>query len=165
MDRKKSQHYNFSHEAIPVLFHNNPESFFKYLEKDGVKFLKFYWKHLETNLRVEILSPTTGLDFRTELINEKIRVAIITMPEPKEVGEVYYLILVKLPHKFSLFKVPFTKAVSLEYEGNLEDGTPQTGMYEITPRARNVRVKTGPSVNMDEFYNMVLDYLKIKAGG
>jgi hypothetical protein len=165
MDRKKSQHFNFSHEAIPVLFHNNAENFFKYLEKDGIKFLKFYWKHLETNLKVDILSPTAGLNFQTELINEKIRVAIITMPEPKEIGEVFYLALVKLPQKFSLFKVPFTKSVSLEYEGKAEDGSPITGIYEITPRARNIRMKDGPSSNYDEFYNMVFDYLKIKTGG
>ncbi len=164
MDRKKSQHYNFTHEAIPVLFHNNPENFFKYIDKDGIKFLKFYWKHLETNLRIDILSSSTGLSYTTEIVNDKIKVAKITMPDTKEIGEVFNLVLVRFPQKFSLFKVGFTRVLSLEYEGKDENGVSMTGIYEITPRARNVRVKDGPSTNSMEFYKMAMNILKINTG-
>ncbi len=165
MDKKKSQHYNFSHEAMPVLFHSNPDNFFKYIEKDGVKFLKFYWQHLETNLRVEILSSSAGLSYTTKMINNKIKVVFITLPEPKAIGEAYNLLMVRFPQKLSLFKVGFTRVLSLEYEGEADDGTKLTGVYELTPRARNVRVKDGPAADSDAFYSMALDILKIKIGG
>ena len=30
MDKKRSQHFNFAFELLPLLFHGQPDDFFKY---------------------------------------------------------------------------------------------------------------------------------------
>ena len=164
MLKNKSQHFNFTHEAIPVLFHNNSDNFFKYLEKDGVKFLEFYWKHLTTNLGVEILSSNKGLDYKIVDLEKNIRSVIITLPPPTTVGEAFFLVLVKYPKKVSLLKVGFTRVFSLENEGVTKDGQVLSGIYELTPRARNVRIKDGANTELQPFFQAVLAILKIKNG-
>lgn len=164
MQKTKSQHFNFTHEAIPVLFHNNSDGFFKHLANDGVKFLEFYWKHLATNLGVEILSSSKGLDYKIVDLEKNIRAVTITLPSTNTVGEAIYLALVKYPKRPSLLKVGFTRVFSLEHEGITGAGQVLTGIYELTPRARNVRVKDGAGVELQPFFQAVLAILKIKNG-
>ena len=164
MKKDKSQHYNFTHEAVPILFHNNSEEFFKYLDKDGIKFLEFYWKHLEVNLGVKQVSYSKGMQFKTKILDNNTKIAIITMPEPQSIGEVYYLILVKFPKKFKIINVGFTRVFSLENEGFNKFEELKTGIYELTPKARNVRVKDGKECDFISFYQAVMDILKINDG-
>lgn len=38
MNQKKSQHYNYTHETIPIMWHQQYQDFLKYLDKDGLSF-------------------------------------------------------------------------------------------------------------------------------
>ena len=59
-------------------------------------------------------------------------------------------------------KLPVTRIFSLELEGTNETGEVTTGIYELTPRARNIRVHQGCAPIVDEFYKTILNDLKLK---
>jgi hypothetical protein len=99
MDTKKSCQYNFGMEAIPVLFHSQTNQFLKYLEKDGLKFLNFWWNHVGDQLPEEKRVSSAGLSFDIEKIDDKTKLVIITLPTPKEDGEPYFLGFVAKPEK------------------------------------------------------------------
>lgn len=161
MDKTKSQHYNFTHEALPMVFHGNQGHFFEYLERDGEKFLRFYWNHLTKNLGVLIQSSFEGISYQIKELDPKTKAAFIHLPPPTSVGEVYSLLLVKLPEKFQIFRVGFTKVFALQLEEFNDDQNPITGIYEITPRGRNVRILDGNSSDQEDFIQKIKVYLKI----
>jgi len=144
----------------------------KYTEKDGSTFLRFWWKHLADNLGVQIHSSSEGLGYQikelTDAKNEKVKLILLSLPKPEAIGEVFYMILVKLPEsrtflaKFFLMKLPSTRVFSLELEGYNEDGSPCTGLYELTPRARNIRLRSGSEPVLDSFYKEIIRELKLE---
>lgn len=172
MNIKRSQHYNYTHETIPMVWHKNADDFIKYLDKDGTIFLRFWWKHLEENLGVKILSSSEGLGYQIKEArtknNDPVRVVLLTLPAPQANGEVFYMALVKYPDRhnflarFFLMKLPVTRLLSLELEGTSETGEILTGIYELTPRARNIRVHSGCQPLIGDFYKTILTDLKLK---
>lgn len=82
------------------------------------------------------------------------------------VGEVYYMALVKNPKRDTFFdmfltRLPTTRVFALEVEKMDKSGEIQTGMYELTVRARNVRIGPGCDPVLDTFHKSVLKILKI----
>ena len=71
MDKKKTLQYNFTFEAIPLLFHSQTSGFIKHLEKDGVNFLKFWWNHVGDQLEEDKRVTPAGLTYCTEKYDEK----------------------------------------------------------------------------------------------
>lgn len=170
MDNKKSQHYNYTHETLPIMWHNQNQEFLKYIDKDGVKFLRFWWKHLVDNLGVTLVSDPEGLGFQIKEVNDKsgkaVNLVLISLPTPVNIGEAHYLLLAKFPKKITIFDMflihpPSTRVLALELEGYAEDGTPKTGLWELTVRARNVRLKQGCEPVLDTFYKTGLKELKL----
>ncbi len=170
MDKNKSQHWNFTHETIPIMWHKQNDSFLKYLDKDGVKFLRFWWKHLVDNMGVLVPSSPEGLGFHLKETPDKdgkpIKMVSITLPEPTMDGEVYYMFLVKKPKKktiadFMLLRLPTTFVISLQRDGVNPDGTIKTIMYELTPLGRNVRIGPGVEPILDTFQKSAREYLKL----
>jgi hypothetical protein len=170
MDQNKSQHYNFTHETIPIMWHSQTDQFIKYADKDGAKFLKFWWRHLIENMGVKIESSPEGLGMQIKETIDKdgkpINIIVLTLPPPTTVGEVYYMFLVKIPRKtlfFDIFmaRVPSTIVYALQLEGYADDGTPKTGFYELTMRARNVRIGDGCEPVLDIFSKNCMNRLKL----
>jgi hypothetical protein len=170
MDVKKSQSYNYTHETIPIMWHHQTDDFIKYLDKDGIKFLRFWWKHLVDNLGITISSSGEGLGYEIkEMVNSKgkpVKIVFITMPKPVSVGEVYYLALIKFPKQTTVFdmfmtRLPTTKIFTLEYEGIGTEDNPKTGFYEMTVRAHNIRQSDGFEPVYPTFCNHVIQSLKL----
>jgi len=170
VDHKKSQHYNYTHETIPIVWHKQTEDFLKYLDKDGIKFLKFWWKHLVDNMGIKIISDPEGLGFQLKELADKegksVKIVLLTLPKPTIVGEVYYMVLGKFPKKISFFdmflvRLPTTRILALQLEGYEDDGTPKTGLYELTRSARNVRIGVGCEPVLDTFYKFCLKQFKL----
>jgi hypothetical protein len=99
MDKRKSCQYNFGLEAMPILFHSQTNQFMKYLEKDGAKFLNFWWNHVGDQLPEEKRVSSAGLSFEVEKIDDKTKLVIITLPTPKEDRDPYFLGFVAKPEK------------------------------------------------------------------
>lgn len=170
MDQRKSQQYNYTHETIPIMWHSQNQDFLKYIDKDGVKFLRFWWKHLVENMGIKIISDPEGLGFQMKEVPDKegksVKLVLLSLPKPVNVGEAYYMLLGKFPKKVSFFdmflvRLPTTRVLALELEGFEEDGTPKTGLYELTVRARNVRLGVGCEPVLDTFYKTGLQKFKL----
>jgi len=170
VDQKKSQHYNYTHETIPIMWHNQTQDFLKYLDKDGVVFLRFWWKHLIDNLGIKIASDSEGMGYQIKEYADKdgkpIKMVLLTLPKPTMPGEVFYMALIKSPKKNTIFdmfltRLPSTRVFSLELESSPEGEEIKTGLYELTVRARNVRIGDGVAPVLDTFHKAILARTKI----
>ncbi|MDO9121949.1 MAG: hypothetical protein Q7U31_09190 [Anaerolineaceae bacterium] len=134
MEKKRSLAYNYAFEALPILFHGQTDGFIKYIEKDGVEFLKFWWNHvgdqLEKNKR---LSPA-GLSFDIESFDSKTKIVFITFPTAQEDGDPILVACVARPERrFAWVRLQNTEYFILSrYDGSKADN--KTAFGVITPR-------------------------------
>jgi hypothetical protein len=160
MNPQKTQHFNYAFEAIPFLFHRETDQFFKILERDGKKFLKFWWDHVGARLPDEQLSSFTGFNFKTEKeLPRKTTIVWITLPPPQNPGEAYFLALVGRPEKRIFFvRLPTTEIYVLA-KSDVPDSE-ETVLGQLTPRARFIPRGAGPKPEMKAFKETVLQLLK-----
>ncbi len=135
MDKTKSQQWNFAFDALPILFHSQTDTFMKYLEKDGIKFLQFWWDHVGDKLEESKRTGSGGLAFETERIDSKTRLVIITLPSPRADGEAYFLGLVARPERrFSLVRF-YTSDCYVLYRDDGVNQQHRTSLAFLTPQA------------------------------
>ena len=114
MDMRKTVQYNFGMEAIPILFHSQTSQFMKYLDKDGIKFLQFWWNHVGDSMPEQKRVTPAGMTFEIESIDKKTKLIIINLPSPKEDRDPYFLGLIARPEKRLLWvRWPTTEAYAL----------------------------------------------------
>lgn len=160
MDKKKSQHYNFCYDVLPSLFHSQTDEFMKYLERDGLKFIEFWWNHVGAQLPNEQLVSFASTKFEIEERTPKQRIIFITLPPPQHEGEMYFLALVRNPEKrFAWVRLPSTRILGLvkiskdKYDSGTEIG-------DLTPRAIYVPQVKGPLPSLGEFKKVVYEMSK-----
>jgi len=158
MRKDKSQHYNFGHEALPILFHKQTKSFFEYLDKDGVKFLKFWWDHVGERLDDSLLVPFIGVKFEVREIPErKSKAILIRLPKPTDYDEFHWVALIKKPDirlPFVYVKMPTTRMFALSHVP-LSKSETGTLIYELTPQARYILAGPGTPVTKEAFFQAV----------
>ena len=162
VDKKKSQHMNFAHEALPILFNSQYAGFMEYLERDRTGFLQFWWKHMGDQLDKSLCKAPNGLSYKIIEIDDKRKIILITLPTPVISGEAYFLACVKLPQKRVPFvNISFTRVISL-YKSEDENGMSCTRMAYITPQARIVPIgDLSPKPDAELFLSEVRKILKI----
>lgn len=160
VDKKKTQHYNYTHEAIPVLFHSQYDGMMTYLERDRTRFLEFWWKHVGDQLDRSLCSSPKGLNFEVREYDGNKKLLVVTFPEPQNSSESYFLAGLKLPNKrIPMVKWPTTRVVLLEK--NLDEHKREsTWMCYITPQVRNVAIGPGPKPDKELFIDEVRKILK-----
>jgi hypothetical protein len=123
----------------------------KYLDRDGLKFLKFWWDHIGERLPEDKLVPFKGFSYEVVDVNPTTKVILIVMPEPLEVGEVYFLGLISKPEKrFAWVKLPTTRILTLvRREDGVEFG-------DLTPRALFVPQPEEVEATIESFKEAVL---------
>jgi len=162
MDKKKSQQYNYCHEALPIMFHSQTTDFVKYLERDGLAFLEFWWKHVGEHLPFELTAPFEGVSYETFALNEKTSITIITLPKPREEGEMYFLGMIRNPEKrFGWVRLPSTRVIGLVRKSK-DDFKTGTELGDVTPRAIFVSLGEGPEPNKEAFKKMVMEFARPK---
>jgi hypothetical protein len=159
MDKKRSQHFNFAFESLPVVFHSQTKDFFKYLDRDGNKFLEFWWDHIGLRLDEdkEVDFEGTSYELR-EIPEKKSKIILVTLPKPENLFEVYMMALVEQPKKRLPVRLPNTRVFALEWVPEKMSPT-ETIFGEITPQARYIRKGEGPSVDLEAFYQRVCETL------
>lgn len=156
MDKKRSQLYNFTFEALPTIFHSQTKDFFNYLERDGTKFLQFWWSHMGVRLGLDEDDPFENVSFKVKEIPEKkSRVVLLTLPTPKNYHEAYFMILIEEPIKRFPVRLPNTRVFVLEYVPT-DYSVTGTCYGEITRSARYVRYGDGPAPDLPSFYRLIL---------
>lgn len=133
MEKNKSLQYNFGMEALPVLFHSQTTQFMKYLDKDGIKFLQFWWNHVGDRLPEERRVTSAGLAFEVEKIDAKTNLVIITLPTPKEDLDPYFLAFIAKPERrFLWIRLPTTTSFALIRDENSKEQH-KTSFGYLTP--------------------------------
>jgi hypothetical protein len=167
MDKKKSQHYNFCYEAIPALFHTQTKDFMKLIERDGLKFLEFWWNHIGDQLPEEKLVAFTHAAFEIVDLEMKppTKVVFVTLPMPQEEGEMYFLGLVRKPErKFGWLRLPSTRILCL-VKRSKDRYASGTELGDLTPRAIVVPIGEGPAASLGEFKRKVIEMVLPKDQG
>ena len=59
----KTQQMIFELEVLPSLFHSTPDQVFYYLERDGTKFLNFYWHEAGEKIDPSLHNEGFGLSY------------------------------------------------------------------------------------------------------
>ena len=160
MNVNKSQHYNFTYEAMPIMFHSQTTEFLKYIERDGVKFLEFWWDHVGEKLPQEKHAAFRDVSCELTDLANKAKMVIVRLPPPAEDGESYYLgMIVKPERRFGWVKLPNTTMVCLirRPSGRFPNNTE---LVALTPRARQVPIGPGPKPEWAEFKKAVLAQAK-----
>jgi hypothetical protein len=157
MLKDKSQHYNFCHEALPTIFHSQTKGFMQYIERDGLKFLRFWWDHVGERLDDSKMSPFAGMNYEIHDVPErKSKIVLVRLPNPTQNGEFHMMALVKKPEKrYPMFKLPYTQVLALEHVPT-ELSPTGTMLVEITPRGRKIRLKEGPAPSLKPFFQLVV---------
>lgn len=165
MDKSKSQSWNFSFEAMPLLFHSQTNEFVKYLQKDGLKFLQFWWNHVGDMLPEEKRVNPHGMVFDIEDLDDKSHLVLITLPSPKENGEAYFLACVARPERrFGIVRLHNSRMFVL-YRDDSVDQPQHTNFGELTPRA-NVRPQgVGLHPTIQDFKRIVKQKLAMQKKG
>ena len=157
---ERTQQLDFVSQALPDLFHHSPEQFLYLLERDGNKFLRFYWDETGKKLDADHQENSFGLNHAIRQPAATVKVALISLPAPRFPGEAYFAALVSRPTRRTLlgFVSDTTKVVTLERCP--EDGCqPQTLLVEWTRRLEREEIGPGPAPALEEFYQAVLELL------
>ena len=162
MDKNKSIQYNFGMEAIPVLFHSQTNHFMKYLEKDGMKFLQFWWNHVGDRLPEEKRLTSAGMTYQIEQIDKKTKLVIISFPTPKENEDPYFLGLIAKPERRILWvRLPTSTAFGLVRDDQVKDQY-KTNFGYLTPSG-NFRPRViGLNPTKKDFKRLVMKYITNK---
>lgn len=151
MEKNKSQRYNFAYESIPVLFHTQTGEFLKYIERDGAKFLLFWWDQMGDRLPETQRQPFEGFELETRDLKPATHIILLTFPTPALEGEVYFMALISVPEKrFAWVKMPNTRIIAL---AKREDGVE---LGYLTPRSNFVPIPEDVEPNRQAFTDAVL---------
>jgi hypothetical protein len=157
MDRKKSQAFNFANEVIPIMFHSQTTDFFAYLERDGLKFLEFWWNYVGEQLPEEQHRPMEGMGYKLVKIDEKNSMILITLPEPQSAGEVYFLAMLRKPERhFGWVRLPSTRVLAMIKRPTVENPD-ETELGDLTPRGHYVPIRRGPTPTLGNMTKIAFD--------
>lgn len=161
MARKNSQHHEFVYDAMPGLFHSTPVDFITFLERDGMKFLNFWWDHLGQKKPTELLTSSKGMTYEMRTLEDGTAVILLTMPPPQNDKEAYFLALTYKPEEQKgMIKRKGTRCFTLEMWRD-DQGT-YTVVGEVTPRRVHHDLGEGPQPQLDAFFDAVCRVLNTK---
>jgi len=160
MDKKKSQPFNFCYDVMPSLFHSQTDDFMTYLQRDGLKFLEFWWNHVGQQLPFEQLVPFSSVRYEIVERDPKSKIVFITLPPPKNDGEMFFLALIRNPEKrFAWVRLPSTRILAL-VKRSKDQYKSGTELGDLTPRAIFVKIGEGPAATIAAFKEKIFDMTK-----
>ena len=158
---QQSQQKDFANQALPDLFHHTPDQFIFLLERDGTKFLRFYWDQVGKKLAQEQLISPFGLNFEIRQPLRGSKIALITLPKPHLEGEAYFEALIFRPHRVTtFFRVSdTTKVIALEYDFD-SLGNERPLVVEWDKKLHREPLRSISEVSKEEFFTAVLEEIK-----
>lgn len=160
-NRIKTQQEAFVSEALPALFHATPEDFLLFLERDGNKFLRFYWDQAGSAPNVVKKENSFGLNHQVRQPFAHTTVVLISLPKPSQAPEAYYAALVYRPLRRSpmLMVSDTTSVITLEAA---EAGPEAAGtrLREWDKKLQCEDLGPGPQPKLEEFYRKVCEMVK-----
>lgn len=142
MFSEKTQSQAFVNDALPELFHRNPVTFVRLLERDGTRLLRFYWDEAGKRVSPAGLRDPFGLNYLTHHPNQRTTIYLITLPEPELFGEAYFVALVYRPYRVLILSSDVSSVYSLERIPSEKSGE-DTLLVEWTKRLHRVEIRKG----------------------
>jgi hypothetical protein len=164
MDKKLSQQNNFGLDAMPILFHSTPTKFVELLEKDGLKFLTFWWNHVGDRLPEGKRVSPAGMSYEIEVLDKKTKLVIISLPTPKENQDPYFLGFVAKPERRLLWvKLPTSLGFTLIRDDEVKEQN-RTSFGYLTPNGHFRPIGVGLKPTKLDFKRQVKSRLTGKKG-
>lgn len=149
----KTQNQEFVSQILPDLFHSAPDPFLFYLNRDGTKFLNFYWNEAGKQVNPAYRKPAFGINYAIRAPSPKVTVALIQMPTPVGAGEAHLVALCYRPTRIApLLGIGDTSKV-LVLEHSTEDATL---LIERTRRLKRAVLAYDIDPKLENFYEVVL---------
>ena len=157
----KTQQMIFESEVLPSLFHSTPDQFFRYLERDGIKFLNFYWREAGEKIDPSLHSQAFGLSYLVRRPTNRTTIALISLPEPCKELEAYFVALIYRPLRIIPFSfiTDTTKVVALEYAGDGPDGA-RAGLVEWNRRLGREKFSNEEPLDLEGFYKAIKELIR-----
>ncbi len=161
----RRQPYYFAHKALPGLLFSNPERFFQTLAQDGLSFLEYAWQKSADPQRgpgvpqTRSSLPSNGLALQMEQLEDGTHLALITLPPPQAMTEVYFAAAVyrpaPRPHQAALLRY-----IILEYSMDFLTENLQTILGEWNSSAAvHINLGCGPTPELPAFRTAVLNLI------
>jgi hypothetical protein len=157
-DLSTTQSTVFVNQALTELYMATPESFNQMLERDGTRFLRFYWNKAGEKLPREQHSDPFGLNYEVRRPRKHTTIYLIRLPWPRVPGESYYAALVYRPLRRMLFLHDTSAVFNLESTAPLDE-EPCGELIQWTPRLHRISLKCDLQPDLEVFYGEVLDEL------
>ena len=154
MPAARTQQEKFVDEVLVDLFHTQAAQFLALLQRDGTRFLRFYWDAAGKKFPAEEKIDSFGLNFFVRRPKPFVTVVLITLPKPRLHGEAYYAALVYRPQRTLLLVSDTTSVYSLEAV-HPEEGEGQTALVEWTHRRQRLKLQTGIQPALEPFFQAV----------
>jgi hypothetical protein len=84
-----TQQAEFAFRTLPDLFHQDPDQFIQLLERNGNRFLNFYWDEAGKRINQTEKVVPYGIDYAMQHPNSLLQAAWITFPDPTRIGEAW----------------------------------------------------------------------------
>lgn len=155
---RKTHQMEFVSDALASLFHNSPGEYLTFLNRDGTKFLRFYWDKVGEKIEGARRVDSYGLNYEFRTPEKNTTVVLVTLPRPLVDGESFFAAQVYRP----LRRTPFlgisdiTRMFTLDRDDESPSGT---YLREWSRRFRLVEIGPGPAPELDAFYEAVMAYL------
>jgi hypothetical protein len=162
MEKNRSHQWNFVFDVMPALFHSQTDGFQKYIDKDGIKFLKFYWDYLGDQLPAEKRASSAGLALEIEQLDKKTRLILITLPSPKEDGDAYFIGLIPKPERRFAWVKFYTSRMYVLCRSDKVSESHKTAFGIVTPRGNFRETGVGLIPTKTDFKRIVKRKLEQK---
>jgi hypothetical protein len=165
MNTERSHAVVFCEDALPSVFHNTPDQFLHYLERDGNKFLKFYWDQVAKTYSGSEQADSYGINYVIRQPQKDVTIAMVILPAPQKIGEAYLEAFVYRPRRVTpILLISDMTAVFELVKAMDESGNPKTLIIERTRKGESIEHGDGPAQTIEAFYRNVIELLKDSRG-
>jgi hypothetical protein len=165
MSEERSHQCVFFETALPVVFHQTPEDFLFYLERDGNKFLQFYWEQAGKSISPAERADAYGLNYIVRKPKNNVTIAIVLLPAPQKVGEAYYEVFIYRPLRVTpILRISDVTSVFALTKASDDGEKNKTTIIERTRKEQSIDHGMGTEPVVEDFYLAVLELIRDSRG-
>lgn len=150
MNPLRHHHYLFAHRLIPTLFFQDTLQFVSLLQRDGLRFLEFWWRRVGEDVPQEERLSADGLGYTIREVAHGWVAVVIMMPLPQGMTEAYFVGLFFRPEGETLIPRVFTLEKTMSYLPTTTE-TPMTVLCEWTATGAHRNTGKGMAPELETF--------------
>jgi hypothetical protein len=155
----------FFQDVLPSVFHEAPGDFLFYLERDGNKFLRFYWDRTGQNFAESDRAEAFGLNYVIRTPQTDVTIALVIMPAPQVDGEAYYEMLIYRPRRVTpILRISDVTSVFALIKVSDDNDNLKTAIIERTRKGETLEHGEGPEPVVESFYQASLELIRDSRG-